>query len=68
MGHHLAASVIEASKPVVHGLLINGEWIIGDGPRITVRDKYLLQPYATVTTADNKQIKLAVDAAHSAFI
>ncbi|NBW68237.1 MAG: aldehyde dehydrogenase family protein [Betaproteobacteria bacterium] len=67
MGHEVAASVIETGKPNVYGLLINGKWIAGDGPRITVRDKYLLQPYATVTAADSHQVKMAVGSAHVAF-
>lgn len=51
----------------VQGLLLNGKWVLGDGPRVDVRDKYKLDTFAVVTTADEVQVRMAVDAAHSAF-
>ena len=44
-------------------LLLDGEWVDGAGPRVTVRDKYRLQPFASITLADAAQVTLAVDAA-----
>lgn len=55
------------AAPAVYGLLINGQWISGAGPRVAVRDKYKLQPCATVTTADAAQVRQAVEVAHAAF-
>jgi len=54
-------------SPTVRGLLLNGEWVAGEGPRVDVRDKYKLDTYAVVTTADADQVHQAVDAAHAAF-
>lgn len=54
-------------SPTVRGLLLNGEWVAGEGPRVDVRDKYRLDTYAVVTTADADQVHQAVDAAHAAF-
>jgi len=67
MDRKVSAAVIEATTPPVYGLLIDGQWIAGDGPRISVRDKYKLQPCATVTTAGAEQVRRAVDVAHAAF-
>lgn len=67
MDRKVSAAVIEATTPAVYGLLVNGQWIAGEGPRISVRDKYMLQPCATVTTADAAQVRQAVDVAHAAF-
>ena len=61
------AGVIEATKPAVYGLLIDGQWVAGAGPRNTVLDKHKLQPCAGVTTADAAQVRRAVDVAHAAF-
>lgn len=61
------SAVIEETSPAVYGLLINAQWVAGEGPRISVRDKYKLQPFATVTTADAHQVRQAVDAAQIAF-
>jgi len=54
-------------SPTVRGLLLNGEWVAGEGPRVDVRDKYKLDTYAVVTTADADQVHQAVDTAHAAF-
>ena len=54
-------------SPTVRGLLLNGEWVMGDGPRVQVRDKYKLDTFAEVTAADEAQVRMAVDAAHAAF-
>ena len=61
------SSVVDANQHATYRLLIDGEWIDGAGPRVAVRDKYRLQPFATVTVADASQIKQAVDCAHAAF-
>jgi len=67
MDRKVPAAVMEASSPSVYGLLLDGQWILGDGPRISVRDKYKLEPFATITTADAAQVRHAVDAAQAAF-
>ena len=57
-----------ASAPVApQKLLIDGAWVEGAGPRVTVQDKFRLQPCATIATADAAQVRQAVDAAHAAF-
>ncbi len=56
-----------SAAPAVYGLLVNGQWIAGTGPRVAVRDKYTLQPCATLTTADAAQVRLAVEVAQTAF-
>ena len=50
-----------------HHLLIDGQWVEGAGARVTVHDKFRLQPHATLTTADAAQVRQAVDVAHAAF-
>lgn len=67
MERKVSAAVVDATSPNVYGLLLNGQWIVGDGSRISVRDKYKLEPFATVTTADATQVHDAVDAAQAAF-
>jgi acyl-CoA reductase-like NAD-dependent aldehyde dehydrogenase len=61
------SSTVEAVPHVAYGLLVDGEWVPGDGPSISVRDKYRLQPFATITVADAAQVKHAVGCAHAAF-
>lgn len=51
----------------IHHLLLNGKWVEGAGPSVSVHDKYRLQPVATLTTANAAQVREAVDAAHAAF-
>jgi len=48
-------------------LLIDGEWIKGEGPAVPIVDKYLLTEFAHVTTADAAQVTHAVDVAQAAF-
>ncbi len=60
------SSAVDA-RHATYRLLVDGEWIEGDGPRVSVRDKYRLQPFATVTVADAAQVKHAVSCAHAAF-
>ena len=60
-------AVLDAATPATYGLLINGQWVQGAGPRVTVLDKYKLQPCATITTADAAQVHQAVEVAHAAF-
>lgn len=59
--------VVDAIQHATYRLLIDGEWVEGAGPRVSVRDKYRLQPLATITVADAAQVKRAVDYAHAAF-
>jgi len=47
--------------------LIGGERVPGNGPPLTVLDKYLLTPGGTVSTPDRDQVRSTVDAAHRAF-
>ncbi|PHM20285.1 MAG: aldehyde dehydrogenase [Curvibacter sp. PD_MW3] len=62
-----ASAVLGTATPAVYGLLVDGQWVEGAGPRVSVRDKYKLQPCATITTADAAQVKQAIDVAHAAF-
>ncbi len=60
-------AVLYTADLPTYGLLIDGRWIEGAGPRVAVNDKYRLTPAAQLTTADAAQVRLAVDAAHAAF-
>src|SRR3546814_14619855 len=55
------ASIIE------YTLLIEGRCIPGEGERHTVLDKYSLLPYATLTTANPRQILRPVAAAQDPY-
>lgn len=59
--------VVDAMQHATYRLLIDGEWVEGAGPRVSVRDKFRLQPFATITLADAAQVKQAVSYAHAAF-
>jgi acyl-CoA reductase-like NAD-dependent aldehyde dehydrogenase len=48
-------------------LLIDGDWVDGDGPRVPLHDKYRQQVSASITLADAAQVRRAVDVAHAAF-
>jgi succinate-semialdehyde dehydrogenase/glutarate-semialdehyde dehydrogenase len=48
-------------------LLVDGAWIAGAGPTLTVVDKYRLTSGATIATADQAQVAQTVAAAHDAF-
>jgi len=48
-------------------LLVDGQWVAGKGPQITVTDKFLLEPGAHVAAADREQVAHAIDRAHAAF-
>jgi acyl-CoA reductase-like NAD-dependent aldehyde dehydrogenase len=61
------SAVLDTATPATYGLLINGQWTPGIGPRVTVLDKFRLQPCATITTADAAQVQQAVEVAHAAF-
>ena len=61
------AVVGDTALLAAHHLLLDGRWVEGAGPRVTVHDKYRLTPYATITTADATQVRQAVDGAHAAF-
>ena len=58
---------LDSTTPATYGLLIDGQWVAGAGPRVSVLDKYKLQPCATITTADAAQVRQTVDVAHAAF-
>lgn len=62
-----ATTAPDAASLAIHHLLLDGEWVEGAGARVTVHDKYRLQPVATLTTADAAQVCRAVDVAHAAF-
>jgi len=62
-----ANAVLDTATPATYGLLVDGQWIEGAGPRVSVRDKFRLQPCATITTADAAQVRHAVHVAHAAF-
>jgi acyl-CoA reductase-like NAD-dependent aldehyde dehydrogenase len=62
-----ASAVLDTAIPATYGLLLNGQWVQGGGARVSVHDKYRLQPCATITTADAAQVRQAVDVAHAAF-
>ncbi|GAA4324289.1 aldehyde dehydrogenase family protein [Pigmentiphaga soli] len=49
------------------GQLVDGEWIEGAGEPLAVRDKYSLEPFAWIGTADAAQVRHCVETAHAAF-
>jgi succinate-semialdehyde dehydrogenase/glutarate-semialdehyde dehydrogenase len=61
------SSLPGAATPHSADPLIAGEREAGKGPSITVLDKYLLTPGASVATPDDAQIRRAIDLAHAAF-
>jgi len=48
-------------------LLVDGEWVAGNGEVLAVLDKYRRRPGAYVATADEAQVEHAVASAHAAF-
>lgn len=62
-----ASFVLDTAQHATYRLLVDGAWIEGAGPRVSVHDKYRLQPFAAITVADAAQVKQAVDCAHAAF-
>jgi succinate-semialdehyde dehydrogenase/glutarate-semialdehyde dehydrogenase len=62
-----ASGAADAGQRTAWRLLIDGAWVDGLGPRVAVLDKYRLQPFADLTTADAAQVKHAVSSAHAAF-
>ena len=62
-----ATAASDAATLTIHHLLLDGEWVEGAGPRVSVHDKFRLKPVATLTTADAAQVRQAVDVAHAAF-
>lgn len=57
----------EPSSLAENLLLINGEWMPGEGEQIVVLDKYRLQPYSITNMASARQVTQIIDGAHSAF-
>ena len=60
-GGHISA------PPKAYPLLMDGCWTPGEGPAITVLDKYRLTPFATVNAASASQVAHMVTAAEAAF-
>jgi succinate-semialdehyde dehydrogenase/glutarate-semialdehyde dehydrogenase len=50
-----------------HPLLVDGEWVAGNGPSFAVIDKFRLEPGAYAGTADREQVERTVASAHAAF-
>jgi succinate-semialdehyde dehydrogenase/glutarate-semialdehyde dehydrogenase len=48
-------------------VLVDGQWITGNGAALEVIDKFRLQPGARFGAADREQVTRAVDCAHAAF-
>lgn len=48
-------------------LLINGDWVSGEGKVITVLDKYKLTSYVEVNEASEQQAKAALDSSYEAY-
>ena len=59
--------VLDEQQQPDYRLLLDGEWVPGEGPRVAVRDKYRLQTFASIGLADAAQVTRAVDAAQAAF-
>ena len=59
-------STSAADLPQVAALLA-GEWALGEGNRITVLDKYTLEPFAEVPASSPEQIRRMIDAGQTAF-
>jgi acyl-CoA reductase-like NAD-dependent aldehyde dehydrogenase len=62
-----ASFMVDAQQQATYRLLVDGAWVDGEGPRVSVYDKYRLRPFATITVADAAQVRQAVDGAHAAF-
>jgi len=56
-----------AAPSAANRLLIDGAWVAGAGPAMEVHDKFRLRPIASLNTADQAQVRHAVDCAHAAF-
>ena len=67
MNDHNAAPEARITSSVGHRILVNGDWIAGDGPVIPVLDKFRGEPGAYVTTAGRAQVAHAIASAHDAF-
>ena len=67
MNDQIVAPEANTESGAVRGLLVNGDWIGGEGGRVPVLDKFRLRPCAYVTTASRAQVARAVDAAYEAF-
>lgn len=61
------APVVTAPAAAAYRLLVDGDWVPGAGAEVAVRDKYRLDVFARVTTADREQVRRAVASAHAAF-
>lgn len=63
-----ATDVAKPAAPnTTYRLLIDGEWVTGQGKRVDVIDKYRLQAFASLMTANQAQVQQAVDSAHAEF-
>lgn len=62
-----SATAPGASTLAVVRLLVDGQWIDGEGAATVLLDKYGLRPAATVTTASRAQVEQALARAQAAF-
>ena len=46
---------------------IAGEWVKGEGPELTVLDKFRLQPLLRIQSPNEAQVRQAIEAAHAAY-
>ena len=61
------SAMTDTTPETVLRQLIDGQWVEGDGPRMTVRDKYTLLPFADLTQAGEAQVQRAVASAQAAY-
>lgn len=63
-----ASFMVDAKQHATHRLLVDGEWVNGEGPWVSVYDKYRLQPFATITVVDAAQVRQAVETRLTALV
>ncbi|MCK9381863.1 MAG: aldehyde dehydrogenase family protein [Sulfuritalea sp.] len=64
----IAATRSATNSSIAAGrLLVDGEWVTGQGKSIDIIDKFQLKAFATLMTASQPQVQHAVDSAHAAF-
>ncbi len=60
-------NVLEPESGTLDQLLIDGAFETGHGPQFEVLDKFTLKPFRLIKSADETQVRRAVDTAHAAF-
>jgi len=60
-------NVDQNPSPIEYPLLIDGQWVKGEGERIVVDDRYQLKPFAFVSAASADQLARIIDSAHTTF-